>query len=279
MKILKNFVVLAIILKTVLLASCSKDEKVSIVTEKNIKTQMIEAFEEGYKELENGDVLFAAKKFNEAELLFPQSTWAPKAALMAAYAYYSQDYYYDAEYELNRFLKVYPNEKNVPYAHYLLGMIYYERIVDEKKDLKPLVMAEEKFKFIEKNYPNTDFALDSTYKLDLIQDYLASKEMYVGIHYVKKNKWVAAINRFKNVVEKYDETSFIDEALHRLVELHYKLGLIDESQKYASLLGYNYQSSEWYSKSYKIFNENYKTKLEIKKEKKGIFKKFKELLY
>ena len=186
MKILKNFVVLAIILKTVLLASCSKDEKVSIVTEKNIKTQMIEAFEEGYNELENGDVLFAAKKFNEAELLFPQSTWAPKAALMAAYAYYSQDYYYDAEYELNRFLKVYPNEKNVPYAHYLLGMIYYERIVDEKKDLKPLVMAEEKFKFIEKNYPNTDFALDSTYKLDLIQDYLASKEMYVGIHYVKK---------------------------------------------------------------------------------------------
>ena len=147
MKILKNFTVLAIILKTVLLASCSKDEKVSIVTEKNIKTQMIEAFEEGYNELENGDVLFAAKKFNEAELLFPQSTWAPKAALMAAYAYYSQDYYYDAEYELKRFLKVYPNEKNVPYAHYLLGMIYYERIVDEKKDLKPLVMAEEKFKW------------------------------------------------------------------------------------------------------------------------------------
>ena len=160
-----------------ILISCSKDEKISIVKEKNIETQMIEAFKEGYKELENGDVLFAAKKFNEAELLFPQSTWAPKAALMAAYAYYSQDYYYDAEYELNRFLKVYPNEKNVPYAHYLLGMIYYERIVDEKKDLKPLVMAEEKFKFIEKNYPNTDFALDSTYKLDLIQEYIASKEM------------------------------------------------------------------------------------------------------
>ena len=160
-----------------ILISCSKDEKISIVKEKNIETQMIEAFKEGYKELENGDVLFAAKKFNEAELLFPQSTWAPKAALMAAYAYYSQDYYYDAEYELNRFLKVYPNEKNVPYAHYLLGMVYYERIVDEKKDLKPLVMAEEKFKFIEKNYPNTDFALDSTYKLDLIQEYIASKEM------------------------------------------------------------------------------------------------------
>ncbi len=262
-----------------LLISCSGEKKVSVIKEKNINTQMIEAFEEGYKELENGDVLFAAKKFNEAELLYPQSEWAPKAALMAAYSYYSQDYYYDAEYELNRFLKVYPNEKNVPYAHYLLGMVYYERIVDEKKDLKPLVMAEKKFKFIEKNYPNTDFALDSSYKLDLIKDYLASKEMYVGIHYMKKKKWIAAINRFKNVVNKYDETSFIDEALHRLVELHYNLGLLDESQKYASLLGYNYQSSEWYVKSYKIFNEDYKSKFEIKKEKEGIFKKFKKLLY
>ena len=276
MKILKNLFTCLLIL---LLISCSKDNKVSIVKEKNIKTQMIEAFEEGYKELENGDVLFAAKKFNEAELLYPQSKWAPRAALMAAYSYYSQDYYYDAEYELNRFLKVYPKEKNVPYAHYLLGMVYYGRIIDEKKDLGPLVMAQEKFKFIEKNYPNTDFALDSSYKLDLIQDYLASKEMYIGIHYMKKKKWIAAINRFKNVVNTYEETSFIDEALHRLVELHYNLGLIEESQKYASLLGYNYQSSEWYSKSYKIFNQNYKSKLEIKKEKEGIFRKFKKLLY
>ena len=276
MKILKNPILYLIIL---LLISCSKSEKVSIVKEKNIETQMIEAFKEGYEELENGDVLFAAKKFNEAELLYPQSDWAPKAALMAAYSYYSQDYYFDAEYELNRFLKVYPNEKDIPYAHYLLGMVYYEKIVDEKKDLKPLIMAEQKFKFIEKNYPDTDFALDSSYKLDLIQDYLASKEMYIGIHYIKKKKWIAAINRFKNVVNKYEQTSFIDEALHRLVELHYNLGLTEESQKYASLLGYNYQSSEWYSKSYKIFNNNYKSKLEIKKEKEGIFKKFKKLLY
>ena len=183
MNFLKNFIIYLLVL---LVISCSNDKKVSIVKEKNIETQMIEAFEEGYKELENGDALFAAKKFNEAELLYPQSNWAPKAALMAAYSYYSQDYYYDAEYELNRFLKVYPNEKNIPYAHYLLGMVYYERIIDEKKDLGPLVMAEEKFKFIEKNYPDTDFALDSSYKLDLIQDYLASKEMYIGIHYMKK---------------------------------------------------------------------------------------------
>ncbi len=276
MKIINNLIRLIIIL---LLISCSKKEKVSIVQEKNIETQMIEAFIEGYEELKNGDVLFAAKKFNEAELLYPQSDWAPKAALMAAYSYYSQDYYYDAEYELKRFLKIYPNQKNIPYAHYLLGMVYYEKIVDEKKDLEPLLMAEKKFKFVEKNYPNSDFALDASYKLDLIQDYLASKEMYIGIHYIKKKKWIAAINRFKNVVNNYQETAFIDEALHRLVELHYNIGLIDESQKYASLLGYNYKSSEWYTKSYKIFNKNYKSPLEIKKEKEGIFKKFKKLLY
>ncbi len=276
MKILNNFIQLILI---VLLISCSKNEKVSIVKEKNIETQMIEAFEEGYSELEDGDVLFAAKKFNEAELLYPQSVWAPKAALMAAYAYYSQDYYFDAEYELKRFIKVYPNQKNISYAHYLLAMVYYEKIVDEKKDLEPLILAEEKFKFIVKNYPDTDFALDSSYKLDLIQDYLASKEMYIGIHYMKKKKWIASINRFKNVVNNYEETSFIDEALHRLVELYYRLGLIEESQKYASLLGYNYQSSEWYTKTYKIYNRNYKSKLEIKKEKDGMFKKFKKLLY
>ena len=275
MKILKNLILFTLLL---LLISCSKDKKVSIVKEKKIETQMIDAFKEGYEELENGDVLFAAKKFNEAELLYPQSEWAPKAALMAAYSYYSQDYYFDAEYELNRFLKIYPNDKNLPYAHYLLGMVYYEKIVDEKKDLEPLVKAEEKFKFIEKNYPNTDFALDSSYKLDLIKDYLASKEMYIGVHYIKKKKWIAAINRFKNVVNNYEETAFIDEALHRLVELHYNLGLVEESQKYASLLGYNYRSSEWYTKSYKIFNKDYKTDLEIKSEKEGIFQKFKKLL-
>ena len=275
MKLNKFFLIL---LASLLIFSCSKDKKVSLINEKTVKDQMVEAFKEGYEELEKGDVLYAAKKFNEAELLYPQSEWAPKSALMAAYAYYSQDYYYDAEYELERFIKLYPNEDSIPYAHYLLGMVHYERIVDEKKDLGPLVKAEEKFKFIQKNYPNTDFSLDASYKLDLINDYLASKEMYIGVHYIKKKKWIAAINRFKNVINNYDETSFIDEALHRLVELHYKIGLTDEAQKYASILGYNYQSSEWYSKSYKIFNKNYKSAYEIKKDKKSIFKRFKEIL-
>ena len=259
------------------LTNCAKKEKTSLIVEEDVELQMIRAFREGYEEFEAGDALYAAKKFNEAELLFPQSSWAPKAALMAAYVYYAQDYYFDAEAELKRFIKTYPKNPNLNYAHFLLAMCYYEKIVDEKKDLGPLIQAQDKFNFIIKNYPNSDYALDATYKLDLIQDYLASKEMYIALHYMKKKKWIASINRYKNVVEQYDKTIYVEEALHRLVELYFILGLENESQKYASLLGYNYQSSKWYEKSYKIFNKKYKSKLELKKEKKSMLKKFKKL--
>ena len=259
------------------LTNCTKKEKTSLIVEEDAEQQMIRAFKEGYEEFEAGDALYAAKKFNEAELLFPQSPWAPKAALMAAYVYYAQDYYFDAEAELKRYIKTYPKNPDISYAHFLLAMCYYEKIVDEKKDLGPLLQAQEKFNFIIKNFPNTDYALDAEYKLDLIQDYLASKEMYIASHYMKKKKWIASINRYKTVVEQYEKTIYVEEALHRLVELYYTIGLENESQKYASLLGYNYQSSKWYEKSYKIFNKEYKSKLELKKEKKGMLKKFKKL--
>ena len=184
MKFLQLFLYSLIIIFTI---SCSKDvKKESILKEKSLDLQMIEAYKEGLSSLEEGDVLFAAKKFNEAELLFPQSSWAPKAALMAAYVYYAQDYYFDAEAELKRFIKVYPKHPDISYAHFLLGMCYYEKIVDEKKDLGPLLSAQEKFNFIIKKYPESDYALDAQYKLDLIQDYLASKEMYIAYHYMKK---------------------------------------------------------------------------------------------
>ena len=259
------------------LTNCAKKEKTSLVVEEDVELQMIRAFREGYEEFKLGDSLFAAKKFNEAELLFPQSSWAPKAALMAAYVYYADDYYFDAQFELDRFIKTYPKNPNLDYAHFLLAMCYYEQIVDEKKDLGPLLQAQEKFNFVIKNYPDSDYALDAEYKLDLIQEYLASKEMYIAMHYLKKKKWIASINRYKTVVEQYEKTIYVEEALHRLVELYYTIGLENESQKYASLLGYNYQSSKWYEKSYKIFNKKYKTKLELKKEKKGLLKKFKKL--
>ncbi len=275
MKFLKIFFIFFLV--SFVLANCTKKEKTSLIVDEDVELQMIRAFREGYEEFEAGDAIFAAKKFNEAELLFPQSPWAPKAALMAAYVYYAQDYYYDAEAELQRYIKTYPKNPDISYAHFLLAMCYYEKIVDEKKDLGPLLKAQEKFNFIVKKFPNTDYALDAEYKLDLIQDYLASKEMYIASHYMKKKKWIASINRYKTVVEQYEKTIYVEEALHRLVELYYTIGLENESQKYASLLGYNYQSSKWYEKSYKIFNKEYKSKLELKKEKKGMLKKFKKL--
>ncbi len=260
--------------------SCSKEEpKISIIKEKEINLQMIDAYKEGVEAFEKGDVLFAAKKFNEAEILFPQSEWAARSILMAAYAYYSQDYYYDAVSELERFIKKYPNHERLNYAHFLLAICYYEQIVDEKKDIGPLLSAQEQFKIVIDNYPNSDFALDSKFKLDLINDVLASKEIFLGRYYMKKEKWIAAINRFKRVVEYYDTTVYIEEAIHRLVEIHYKIGLIDESKKYASLLGYNYQSSAWYEATYTIFNRDYESPIKKMKKKKGnfIIRKFKSL--
>ena len=260
--------------------SCSKDTvKKSVINEKSLDLQVLEAYEEGVKSLESGDVLFAAKKFNEAEILFPQSDWAPKSALMASYSYYLQNYYSEALSNLNRYLKTYPEDKSIPYAHFLIGICYYEMIEDEKRDIDPLLKAKDQFILIINNYPNTDFALDAKFKLDLIEDILASKEMYLARHYQKKNKWVAAINRYQIIVNEYDESIFVEEALHRLVEINYNIGLLDESKKYANLLGYNYRSSKWYKKSYKVFNKNYKEQIKrpIKKDKKGVIAKFKKL--
>jgi outer membrane protein assembly factor BamD len=277
---MKYFVNILIILIFLFLNSCSNDKKkIDIIEEEDIELQMIDSYKEGIKALEDGDVLFAAKKFNEAELVYPQSDWAPKSALMSAYSYYIQDYYGDAIFELNRFIKTYPKDLRSSYAHFLLGMCYYEQIVDEKKDLGPILKAKEKFNYVLKKYPSTDFALDAQFKLDLINDILASKEMYIGKHYVKKQKWIPAINRFKTIVNNYETTVYVEEALFRLVEIYYLLGLTDESQKYAKLLGYNYLSSRWYKESYRIFNKNYESPREkIKKKKRNfIIRKFKSI--
>ena len=257
--------------------SCSKQtiEK-STINETNLELQMIEAYKEGLEELKEGDVLFAAKKFNEAEILFPQSEVAPRAALMAAYSYYSQNYYGDSIAELERYLRVYPNHKDTPYAEYLLGLSYYEQIVDEEKDLKSIINSKEIFLGIVKKYPNTDFAIDAEFKISLVDTILAAKEMYVGRYYFDRKKWIASINRFKFVIDNYDTTIYVEEALHRLVEIYFILGLEEESKKYANLLGYNYQSSKWYENTYSIFDKNYK-KITIQKEENSILKRFKSL--
>ena len=275
---MQNILTLLFSLFLIIVSSCSsKNDKISILEDENLELQMIDAYKEAYEELESGDVIYAAKKFNEAELLYPQSEWAPKSVLLAAYSYYSQNYYDEALSELNRFFKKYPKHKNLDYAHFLYAMCYYENIIDEKKDLEPLIISKKRFKFVIQNFPDTDFAQDAKFKINLINDVLASKEMYLGKYYIKKKKWAAAINRFKNILELYGTTIYVEEALHRLVETNYKIGLIEEAEKYANLLGYNYQSSEWYEQSYKIFNKDYQTSLQIKKDKNSVFSKFKKL--
>ena len=276
---MKIYNLISLLLIIFLCMSCSKENlKKSVINQKSLDLQVLEAYNEGKKSLERGDVLYAAKKFNEAETLFPQSEWAPKSALMAAYSYYIQDYYGDAIAELERFKKVYPKSKNLDYVNYLLAVCYYEQIVDEKKDLDSINKAKKYFNYIILNYPKSEYSLDAEFKIDLINDILASKEMYVGRYYFEKKKWIPAINRFRTVVDNYDTTIYVEEALHRLVEVYYTLGLTEEAQKYAQLLGYNYKSSQWYEKSYNVFNKNYeKNKIKKNKKKNSILTKAKSL--
>jgi outer membrane protein assembly factor BamD len=275
---------LLFIVLSLFIFSCSKKEQInqSTIKEKNLQSQVLETFIEGKEALDGGDVLFAAKKFTEVQVMFPQSIWAPHSNLMAAYAYYSQDYYFDATQELEIFLRKYPKHSNVDYAYYLMAICYYEQIVDEKKDLNSVVKSKEYFEIVIDQFPNTDYALDSKFKLEFVMDILASKEMYLGRYYLKKKKWIAAINRFKTVLEEYDTTIYIEEALHRLVEVHYLIGLKEEAKKYASVLGYNYESSQWYENTYALFDKRYeinkKKFLKENKKKSKFTSKIKSLL-
>ena len=274
-----KFKITLIIFSLIFFYSCSKKtENIKLIKETDQKIEMISAYEKGMDLFEVGDYFAASKKFLEAEILFPQSQWAPKSVLMASYSYYMQSYYSLAIENIKRYLKTYPNDKNKAYAHYLLAIVYYETIEGERKDLAPLLLSKKEFNFVIKNFPNTDYAYDAKFKIDLIDDVLAAKEVYIGRHYIKKKKWIPALNRFKNVLKEYETTIHVEEAIHRLVEIYYKLGMEEESLKYASLLGYNYNSGEWYKETYKIFNRKYKISVpENKKEKSKILSRIKSL--
>ena len=261
---IKNLLIL--LLSIFLLFSCSKKDNIKVISEPTDKEKAISIYSEAVEALKNGDAFYAGKKFKEVEGMLPHSEWAMKASLMASFADYSRNAYSDSIFGLERHINNYPADKNIPYAHYLIAMCYYEQILDEKKDLGPLLDAKKKFEFIILDYPETDYAIDARFKLDLIIDQLAAKEMSVARFYMQTEKWIPAINRLKVVVEKYDRTVFVEEALHRLVEVYYRLGLEKEAKQAASILGYNYRSGEWYERSYKVFNKKYKTK-KIKKEK------------
>jgi len=251
--------------------SCSKEE---VVYEPSKKINPYESYEEGLEAFKENDFFFASKKFSEAELNFEEPGAAAKAAIMSSYSLYGINFYQEAEESLKRFLATYPGNQNTIYAHYLMAIIYYEQIEDEKKDLEPLLKARKQINFFLKKYPDNDYAIDLKFKNDLIQNQLSAKELYIAKYYISVKKWVPAINRLKIIVDEYSKTVFIEEALHRLVEIHYHLGLEEEAKKYASVLGYNYNSSKWFEQSYKVLNKDYKF---IKKKqpvkKKNIFKR------
>jgi len=267
----KNLLIL--LLSIFLLFSCSKQENNAIKSEPSSEDKALSIYAEAVEALNKGDAFFAGKLFREVEGLVPQSKWAAKASIMSGYSEYSRNAYTNAVFDLERHVKNYPADNLVSYAHYLIAICYYEQILDEKKDLKPLLKAKEKFQFIIENYPDTDYATDARFKVDLIIDQLAAKEMSIARFYMKTEKWIPAINRLKIVVEDYGKTVFVEEALHRLVEVYYKIGLIKESRQAASILGYNYQSGEWYKKSYKVFNKKYKNKKVKKTKKMGLIRR------
>ncbi len=267
--------IIILLLSAILLSSCFSGfkKKQKDTYEPTDEEKAVTIYAEAIESLDEGDAFYAAKKFKEVESLLPQTAWAAKASLMSGYADYSRNSYTKAVFGLERHIKNYPADSNLPYAHYLIAVCYYEQILDEKKDLQPLLKAKKKFEFIMQTYPNTDYATDSRFKLDLIIDQLAAKEMSIARFYIKTKKWIPAINRLKVVVEKYDKTVFIEEALHRLVEVYYIIGLEEEAKAAAAILGYNYQSGEWYEKSYKVFNNKYKPKKIDKEKNMGLIRR------
>jgi outer membrane protein assembly factor BamD len=268
-----------IILVLLLTSSCIKKKKVEV----NIPISQEKAYEI-YREavnLMNGNQLFlASKKFSEAEMIMPKIEFSAKASLMSSYCLYTINFYDEAITNLERFINKYPANKNIAYAHYIIVLSVYEQILDDKKDIEPALVSKKKIQDFIKKFPNTEYTLDLKFKLDLVNNQLAAKELYVAKHYISSQKWVPAINRLKKIVEEYDETIFIEEALHRLIEIYYKIGLEEEATTIASILGYNYNSGKWYEESYKILNKSYKIKKpqDIKKDDGLIKRTIKNLL-
>ena len=258
--------------------SCSKKEpEVNIPP---VKEESFNIYREAIVSMNRGDFFYASKKFSEAEAILPKIEFSAKAALMSSYCLYIINFYTESIAGLDRYTKQYPADKNIPYAHYLIAISLYEQILDEKKDIKPLLTTKEKINFFLKTFPNTEYALDLKFKLDLVNNQLAAKEMYIAKYYIKQQKWIPAINRLKDVVNNFSKTVFIEEALHRLVEVYYKVGLIEEAKATASILGYNYNSSEWYARTYKVLNKSYKLpkKADVKKDDGLIKRTIKKIL-
>ncbi len=274
----KNFILFFLILFLVSCGGSKKDSKV--INPPSSNEQAIKVYEEALNSLREGNYLYASKKFSEAEGMLPQIDWASKSALMSSYCLYNINFYDEAILNLERFIRIYPASPYVSYAHYLIAISYYEQILDEDKDIRPLLISKEKIELYIKKFPDTDYTIDLKFKLDLVINQLAAKELLIARYYIKSEKWIPAINRLRTIVNEYNKTIFIEEALHRLVEIYHKIGLDEEAKSAAVLLGYNYNSSEWYEKSYKVLNKNYKPiKIDKKKDDSLIKRTIKKILF
>ena len=270
-----------LILFLIFLSSCSKEKTLYEPRELNSGYKV---YQEGYEAFERGDFFYAQKKFSEAELSFETIEYATKSSMMSSYCLYGLNFYTEALENIEKHIKKYPADKNIIYTYYLKAIIYFEQISDEKKDVEPILKSLDEIEFFLSKFPNSEYAIDLKFKKDLALNQIAAKELYIAKYYISVQKWVPAINRLKKIVKEYEKTVFIEEALHRLVEIHYHIGLEDEAKKYAKILGYNYNSSKWFEQTYIIFNKDYKLP-EIKNDKnkdgflKKIIKKIKKLIF
>jgi len=242
-----------LVLGALLLAGgCSSDDDEAVYEERPVD----ELYNEALDAMEVGNYGSASKLFDEVERQHPYSPWATKAQLMAAYAFYQGKKYDEAVAALDRFVQLHPANPDVPYAHYMKGLCYYEQISDVNRDQEMTELARQSFEELVSRYPDSTYSRDGRVKLDLIYDHLAGKEMTIGRYYLRQGHYLASINRFKRVLDLYQTTTHVPEALHRLVEAYEALGLQEEARKMAAVLGYNFPGSEWYVDSYDLVGED-----------------------
>ena len=230
-----------------MLVACASDKDVPVV-EKPPET----LYNEARQAMNDGQYKTAAKAFDEVERQHPYSQWATRAKLMSAYSSYQASDYDMAVMTLDNFIELHPGHPDIAYAYYLRAICFYDQIVDVGRDQDLTQKASEAFNEVMRRFPNTAYARDAKFKLDLTRDHLAGKEMEIGRFYLKRGYYQAALNRFKNVVENFQTTTHAAEALHRMVEVSMALGLKDQAQKYAAILGHNYPDSDWYKSSYSL---------------------------
>ncbi len=256
---LKSKGIVAVLL---VLASCAdtvKDDYVEQTVETLYNKALIEMESENYTQ--------ASISFDEVDRQHPYSVWATKAQLMSAYALYQTNKYDEAIISLDRFIQLHPSHRDTPYVYYLKALSYYEQISDVGRDQKMTELAMKMLREVMIRFPKSNYAQDAKFKIDLTRDHLAGKEMAIGRYYERKRQYLAAINRFKNVTEKYQTTTHVPEALHRLTESYLALGIVDQAKETAAILGHNFPGSEWYVDTYEII-ENKKIQRNKKKKKR-----------